>query len=94
MGMHHYPDTPAIYFTNFGIAKLLNELDPSKSSGPDHIPPILLKMLPTEISICLKLLFSASLPQGNVPSDWKRAFVCSLFKKGDRKIHQIIDLCL
>ena len=31
------------------------------------------------------LLFSASLHQGRVPSDWKKALVCPVFKKGDRK---------
>ena len=85
MGMHQYLDAPSIDFATSGIAKLLSELDPSKSSGPDLIPPMLLKMLATELSICLKLLFSASLLQGNVPSDWKRALVSSLFKKRDRK---------
>ena len=95
MGMHHYPDVPAIDFTSSGIAKLLNELDPSKSSGPDRIPPMLLKMLATEISIGLKLLFSASPLQGNIPSgDWKRALVSPLFKKETEKINQIIDLYL
>ena len=85
MGMYQYPDAPSIDFATSGIAKLLSELDPSKSSGPDRIPSMLLKMLATEISTCLKLLFSASLLQGNVPSDWRRALVSPLFKKGDRK---------
>ena len=82
MGTYQYPDAPSIDFATSGIAKLLSELDPSKSSGPDRIPPMLLKMLATEISF---QLFSASLLQGNVPSDWKRALVSPLFKKGDRK---------
>ena len=73
MGTYQYPDAHSSDFATSGIAKLLSELDPSKSSGPDRIPPMLLKMLAIEISICLKLLFSASLLQGNVPSDWKRA---------------------
>ena len=83
--MHHYLDATAIDFTTSGILKLLSELDPSKSSGPDRIPPMLLKILANEMSICLKLLFSASLPQGNVPSNWIRALVSPLFKKGNRK---------
>ena len=85
MGTHQYSDAPSIYFATSGIAKLLSELDPSISSGPYCIPLMLLKILATEISICLKLLFSASLFQGNVPSDWKRALVSPLFKKADRK---------
>ena len=35
MGIHHYPDAPAIEFITSGIAKPLSELDLSKSSGPD-----------------------------------------------------------
>jgi len=35
-----------------GIAKLLSELDPTKSSGPDRIPNKLLKTLATEVSPC------------------------------------------
>ena len=43
-----------------GIATLLNDLDPTKSSVPDCIPTKLLKVLATEVSPCLQLLFSSS----------------------------------
>jgi len=34
----YYQDIPSIDFDVAGIAKLLSELDPTKSSGPDRIP--------------------------------------------------------
>jgi len=77
-----YPDVPPIEVSVFGITSLLNELDSTKSPGPDKIPSNLLKLLAYEVSPCLVLLFSASLQQSLVPSDWKKA---SIFKKGDRE---------
>ena len=68
-----------------GVTKILQKLDPSKSPGPDKIPSRLLKSIAMAVSPCLTLLFSASLHQGRVPSDWKKALVCPVFKKGDRK---------
>ena len=55
-----YPDIPPIEVSVSGITSLLNELDPTKSPGPDKIPSILLKLLAYEVSPCLALLFSAS----------------------------------
>jgi len=67
-----------------GIACLLNELDPSKSHGPDDVPARLLKLLAVKISPYLKLFSSASLHQGIIPQVWKQAIVTALFKKGNR----------
>ena len=75
MGNSPYQDIPFIEFDVSGITNLLNDLDPTKSSGPDHIPTKLLKVLATEVSPCLKLLFSASFSQGTVPLEWKRALL-------------------
>ena len=37
MGNSPYQEIPSIDFDVAGIAKLLSELDPAKSSGPDRI---------------------------------------------------------
>ena len=42
-----YQDIPFIKFDASGISNLLNDLDHTKSSGPDHIPTKLLKVLAT-----------------------------------------------
>ena len=81
-----YPDIPPIEVLVSGITSLLNELDPTKPSGPDKIPSNLLKLLAYEVSPCLALLFSASLQQSIVPSDWKKASVCPIFKKRPKNI--------
>lgn len=41
-------------------------------------------MLANEITPSLTLIYEASITQCKIPSDWKNAFVTSLFKKGDR----------
>ena len=85
MGTNLYPNIPTFEFNISGIVKLFSELDPSKSPGPHHIPTRLLKLLAVEIAPCLKLLFSALLYLGKVPLEWKKALVCPLFKKGNRR---------
>ena len=68
----------------FGITKLLKDLDPSKASGPDHIPAKFLNLFAEELTPCLYILFSASLKQGVIPADWKKALITPIFKKGSR----------
>ena len=84
MGPSPYPDIPNIEICCEGITCLLNDLDPSKSHGPDEVPARLLKSMAAEISPSLKLIFSASLHQGAIPQIWKQAIVTPLFKKGDK----------
>jgi len=67
-----------------GITKPLKDLDPSKATGPDNIPAQFLKLFAEDLSPCLFTLFSASLKQGVIPADWKRAMVTPIFKKGLR----------
>ena len=73
-----------IEITTEGIRRLLSNLNPYKASGPDKIPTRFFKEFATEIAPCLTILFQASLNQGIIPDDWKKAFVVPIFKKGDR----------
>jgi len=77
-----YPSLLNIEITCEGIKKLLDDVDPSKSHGPDEVPGRLLKLLSAEVFPCLKLVFS--LHQGILPRAWKQAIVTPLVKKGDR----------
>ena len=81
MGPSPYSDIKEIEITTAGVEKL-QDLDPSKSHGPDKIPNKPLKLMASEIAPCLSLVFVASLHQGVVPQDWKLALVTPLFKKG------------
>ena len=67
-----------------GVVELLKTLKPYKASGPDEIPAYLLKETSKEIAPALTFIFQASLQQSSIPSDWKKANVVPLFKKGDR----------
>ena len=73
---------PKIKLQASGITKLLKDLDPSKAAGPDHIPAKFLKLFAEDLTPCLFVLFSASLKQGVIPTDWKKAIVTPIFKKG------------
>ena len=81
---HPYPAIPTIQIDILGVTSLLSNLDPHKAPGPDGIPPRLLKETSSSIAPVLTLIYKASLNQGKLPSDWKRAFVVPIFKKGSQ----------
>ena len=76
-----YPSVPDIDISASGIAKLLSNLNVSKAAGPDSLRPIVLKELSQVIAPAISIIFQISLDSGTVPSDWKKAQVCPLFKK-------------
>lgn len=65
------------------IKKKMLDLDPSKGSGPDGIPPILLKKCPA-LSAPLCTIFQRSFDRGYVPSRWKYSNLVPIFKSGDK----------
>ena len=79
-----YPDISPLLINNEGVTALLLNLKDHKASGPDEIPPTLLKRLAMEISPVLTMIFQASLHQSVIPIDWKLARVVPIFKKGER----------
>ena len=56
----------------------------NKTPGPDKISPRILQEVKHQISKPLAILFNKSLRDDKVPSDWKRANVTPIFKKGDK----------
>ena len=75
---------PDICINLNGITKLLSNLRPDKAAGPDEIRPIVLRELRSEIAPIIQLIFERSLATGEVPSDWTKANVSPIFKKGDK----------
>jgi len=63
------------------MLQLLCNLDPQKATGPDRIPTRFFKMFAMELAPCLMLLYRASLDQGTVPLDWKKAFVVPTIRR-------------
>ena len=59
-------------------------MNPSKASGPDSIPPSILKECAQELAIPLAILMNRSIREGVIPADWKIAHVTPIFKKGKK----------
>jgi hypothetical protein len=78
------PTMPTINISRNGILKQLQNLKENKASGPDSIPPRVLKAAANPVSFCLERIFQASLSTGTVPQDWKQANITPVFKKGER----------
>ena len=57
---------------------------PKLTSGPDGVPPYLLKGCIFTLSRPLWLLFNISIKKGTFPSFWKSFFITTIFKSGDR----------
>ena len=80
----HIPDINDIQISVDGVLKLLNDLNIHKAMGPDELHPRVLKQLAPTIAPILQLIFQKSIDSGQVPSDWKTANVCPIFKKGQK----------
>ena len=65
-----------------GVQKLLAGLNIHKAAGPDGITTRILKDFSPELAPVFTTLFQASLNQGTLPLDWKKADVAPIFKKG------------
>ena len=63
---------------------MLSKLHSDKAAGPDVIGPNVFKELRGEISPIIHSLFEKSLVTGQIPSDWKKANISPIFKKGDK----------
>ena len=64
----------------------MEKLDPSKSAGPDDISSCVLKLCAAKVSPFLQFIFTPSLNEGTLPSDWLKANLTPIHKKGDRSV--------
>lgn len=70
-----------------GLAALVGGLDIRKSAGPDNISAYTLKEFAKNVTPflpCLTKVLNKSIKTGKVPQDWKMAFICPVFKSGQR----------
>ena len=67
-----------------GVTNLLKGVNPYKATGPNCIPAKVLNEMAQELSPSLTLILTASLQQGKIPQDWKKALVTPIFKKNDQ----------
>ena len=64
------------------ICEKINKLKPSCSPGPDRISARMLQSMDREIAVPLKMIFTKSMSENQVPEDWRRANITPIFKKG------------
>ena len=69
-GPSPYRDIGDLFIDPNGVRKLLDRLNPHKSSGPDDLSARVLKECSAEIAPVLACIFNQSLAQGRVPEDW------------------------
>ena len=71
---------------NDDILKVIRNLDLNKVYSHDMIGIRMVKICDNSICKPLKLFFQSSLESGKFPSEWKKAKVLPVHKKGDKQI--------
>ena len=84
LGISPHPTMDNITVTVKGVEKLLLAIKPNKASGPDEIPARILQTLATDIAPVLTTIFQQSIDTGAVPTDWTKANITPIHKKGKR----------
>ena len=67
-----------------GVTKVLQRINPSKTTGADLISMLVLKEAASAIAPYLCFFFQQSIDTGSVPADWKHANSIAVYKKGSR----------
>ena len=83
---HTHESLSTINFSTDDILKIIRNLDPNKAHGHDMISIRKIKICDTSICRSLKLIFQSCLESGKFPTEWKKANVVSVQKKGDKHI--------
>ncbi len=78
-------DLVDIEITEEKVTKVINQLKPSKSAGPDNFHPKLFKETLESIRTPLTLIFKKTLHEGKLPESWKIANVAPIYKSGSKK---------
>ena len=78
------PPMPNIKIIVEGVKRMLQELKPQKAPGPDKISTRVLKELAEPLPKPLTEFFQHSIDSGVVPTQWKKALVTPISKKGDK----------
>ena len=77
------PMTEVIFSTE-KVMKKIDNLKLYSAPGPDGITPKILKTFSEQISLPLSMIYQKSYDSGEVPTDWKKANVTPIFKKGKK----------
>ena len=77
---------PDLIITVEMVLDALKNIKVNKSCGPDNLHPRLLFELADIIALPVTILFNATLKNGDLPQDWKMAFITGIYKKGSRHL--------
>ena len=76
----------SVNFETSDLLQIIRNLDVNKAHGHDNISVRMLKICDTSICKPLELIFRNCLNQGLFPSEWKKAHVVPIHKKGSKHI--------
>ena len=74
-----------VNFSTGDISKIINNLDLDKAHGHDMLSIGMIKLCGNSICKPLSIIFNDCLKVGKFPSDWKKAHVVPIHKKGDKQ---------
>ena len=85
--LHYLTDNclSSVRFSQGNIAKLIQNLDPNKTHGHDNISIRMLKICSSSIYKPLEMIFKQCIKTVFFPSEWKRANIVPIHKKGDKQ---------
>ena len=75
----------SVSFSQDDIAKIVQNLDPNKAHGHDNISIRMLKVCGSSIYKPLEMIFKQCIETGVFPSEWKKANIVPIHKKGDKQ---------
>lgn len=84
LGKSHVSDIQPLKISCGGVEKQLLNLKDDKAPGPDQLFPWVLKMAAVEISPVLTDIFQTSIDSATLPSQWREANICAVYKKGGK----------
>ena len=74
-----------VNFLTDGISRLKNNFDPNKAQGHNMLSIRMIKSCGNSICKPLPVIFNDCLKMVRFPSDWKKAHVVPVHKKGDKQ---------
>ena len=78
-----------IDFSNNDILKIIRNLDRNKAHGHDMISIKMVKICDDSICKPLKLILHSCLESGKFSSEWKKANLVPIHKKGEKQILKV-----
>ena len=81
-GPSPFTPIPTLEFGMAGVSKQLESLNPNKACGPDELPARILRETASAIAPMVRHIFQQSYTSGKLPTDWSKALVTAIYKKG------------